>query len=133
MNSPANTQGLTISKGSGFNDTINDHHHDKDTNDYPTTKNDLDIAMLQILDPHLRPIAPANHVTSQKIYNEHKELAQEYLKVQTEIAYLTKQRESLLQNMSQEERDKRLDICNKLKEKVINRFPIKTKSINCIF
>lgn len=75
--------------------------------------------MLQILDPHLRPIAPANHITSHKIYNEHKELAQEYLKVQTEIAYLTKQRESLLQNMSQEERDKRLDICNKLKEKVM--------------
>ena len=74
--------------------------------------------MLQILDPHLRPIAPANHITSQKIYNEHKELAQDYLKVQTEIAYLTKQRESLLQNMSQEERDKRLDMCNKLKEKV---------------
>lgn len=36
---------------------------------------------------------------------------------QTEIAYLSKHKESLLQNMSPEERNHRVDICNKLKEK----------------
>lgn len=79
-----------------------------------------------------------NEPTSQKIYKEHMDLAQEYFKVksliggwqihifmatfilknQTEIAYLTKHKESLLQSMSPEERNVRLDICNKLKEKV---------------
>lgn len=108
-------------------------------NGYQTTKNELDIAMLQILDPHLRPVPPApKEPTSQKIYKEHMDLAQEYFKVsrdvvrvsldlklflsflqnQTEIAYLTKNKESLLQGMSSDERKLRQDICNKLKEKV---------------
>lgn len=38
--------------------------------------------MLQILDPHLRPVQPVpNEPTSQKVYREHMELAQEYFKV----------------------------------------------------
>lgn len=91
-----------------------------------------------MLDSHLRPVPPVpNEPTSQKIYKEHMDLAQEYFKVswreisfklnkfkaffsqnQTEIAYLTKHKEGLLQSMSPEERSLRLDICNKLKEKV---------------
>lgn len=101
--------------------------------------------MLQILDPHLRPVPPAPmDQTSQKIYDDHMKLAQEYFKVifslshlhfvriclfwivlrhqfyqnQTEIAYLTKHKESILQNMTPEERKRRLDYCSKLKEKV---------------
>lgn len=38
--------------------------------------------MLQILDPHLRPVPPAPmDQTSQKIYDDHMKLAQEYFKV----------------------------------------------------
>jgi hypothetical protein len=38
--------------------------------------------MLQILDPHLRPVPPAPmEATSQKIYDDHMKLAQEYFKV----------------------------------------------------
>jgi hypothetical protein len=51
-------------------------------NGFQTTKNELDIAMLQILDPHLRPVPPVpNEPTSQKVYTEHMALAQEYFKV----------------------------------------------------
>lgn len=38
--------------------------------------------MLQILDPHLRPVPPEpTDATSKKIYKEHMDLAQEYFKV----------------------------------------------------
>lgn len=51
-------------------------------NGFQASKNELDIAMLQILDPHLRPVPPVpNEPTSQKIYKEHMNLAQEYFKV----------------------------------------------------
>lgn len=50
-------------------------------NGFQTSKQELDIAMLQILDPHLRPVLPTNDSTSQKIYKEHMDLAQEYFKV----------------------------------------------------
>jgi hypothetical protein len=42
--------------------------------------------MLQILDPHLRPVPPVpNEPTSQKIYSEHMALAQEYFKVSLKV------------------------------------------------
>lgn len=99
--------------------------------------------MLQILDPHLRPIPPANDPTSQKIYKDHIDLAQEYFKVrklmifdgilmifmfslqtQTKIAYLSKHKEAILQEMTPEERIKRLEILSKLKDKVRYFFSI---------
>jgi len=125
-------QGLTITKNSTSTTLHNDQPFGSSQgssnarfnvettsiNGFQTNKNELDIAMLQILDPHLRPVPPVpNEPTSQKIYKEHMDLAQEYFKNQTEIAYLTKHKESLLQSMSPEERNIRLDICNKLKEK----------------
>ena len=53
--------------------------------------------MLQILDPHLRPVPPVPHdATSQKIYKEHMDLAQEYFKVRIIASKLR----SLIKNWS---------------------------------
>jgi hypothetical protein len=47
------------------------------------TSSTLDLESLNLmLEPHLRPISPEPSVQlSQEIFNQHKELAQEYLKV----------------------------------------------------
>lgn len=72
-----------------------------------------------MLDPHLRPATPdANSVISQRIYNEHKQMAQEYLKVQTEIAYTSRHKEQLLAKLTPEQRKERLEICSYLKDTV---------------
>lgn len=72
-----------------------------------------------MLDPHLRPATPdANSAISQRIYNEHKQMAQEYLKVQTEIAYTSRHKEQLLAKMTPEQRKERLEICSYLKDTV---------------
>lgn len=111
-----------------------------------TTNNgedDLDSVHL-MLEPHLRPepLDP-NSSFSKQIFDEHKALAKEYLKVcvhfkfqsiafiqilfnfvnlgfqvHTEIAYVKKHRDELLAAMNPEERQKRLDYFSKLKEKV---------------
>lgn len=49
-------------------------------------------SMHMMLDPHLRPISPdLNNEESKRIFEEHKQLAQEYLKVRdpTEKIYTT--------------------------------------------
>lgn len=47
----------------------------------PAPDPDLD-SMHMMLDPHLRPISPdLNNEESKRIFEEHKQLAQEYLKV----------------------------------------------------
>ncbi|KAG5667867.1 hypothetical protein PVAND_015834 [Polypedilum vanderplanki] len=86
-------------------------------NGFQTNRSELDMAMLQILDPHLRPIPPANDPTSQRIYKEHLDLAQEYFKTQTDMAYLAENKKKILQKMTPEEQKNRLEICNKLREK----------------
>jgi hypothetical protein len=87
----AKNQGIAIAKNSASTTLHNDQQGPSNTrfnvettsiNGFHTTKNELDIAMLQILDPHLRPVPPVpNEPTSQKIYNQHMSLAQEYFKV----------------------------------------------------
>lgn len=48
------------------------------------------MAMLQILDPHLRPVSPVpNEMTSQQVYKEHMNLAQEYFKVNHLVIRIT--------------------------------------------
>lgn len=88
---PAKNQGISITKNSTSTTLHNDQQGSSNTrfhvetsaiNGYQASKNELDIAMLGILDPHLRPVPPApNEPTSQKIYKEHMDLAQEYFKV----------------------------------------------------
>lgn len=94
----AKNQGIAITKNTASTTLHTDHHspytsshspqssthvsvESTSINGFPTSRSELDIAMLQILDSHLRPIPPANDPTSQKIYKEHMELAQEYFKV----------------------------------------------------
>jgi len=78
---------------------------------------DLDSIHL-LLEPHLRPATPdPNNSVSQNIFKEHKELAKEYLKVQTEIAYVTRHREKLLAAMAEDQRQERLEISRKLEER----------------
>lgn len=116
--------------------------------------------MYLMLEPHLRPVTPEpNNYVSRTIFEEHKKLAKEYLKVlsndsssvilrcrrhnfsyrislndlsfffsrrlicfqiQTEIAYVTKHKNELLMGMNEDVRQKRLDYCKKLQEKVLH-------------
>ena len=93
----AKNQGLALSKNSASTTIHNEQSfgpsqqtssntrfnmESRSINGFQTTKNELDIAMLQILDPHLRPVPPVpNEPTSQNVYSEHMALAQEYFKV----------------------------------------------------
>lgn len=109
---------------------------------------DDDLASVHLmLEPHLRPPPPdPKSDLSKEIFDEHKQLAKEYLKVSiffsienfnkiykirmnpydivaflqihTEIAYVTKHRDEILSKMDAKERQERLELCNKLMEKV---------------
>lgn len=100
----AKNQGLTITKNSTATTLHNDQPFGSSQgssnarfniettsiNGFQTSKNELDIAMLQILDPHLRPVPPVpNEPTSQKVYKEHMDLAQEYFKVRQGFTFFS--------------------------------------------
>lgn len=54
--------------------------------DRNSLNSDLDLESLNLmLEPHLRPATPTNSRLSQNIFNEHKSLAQEYLKVRIRV------------------------------------------------
>ncbi|CAD7091020.1 unnamed protein product [Hermetia illucens] len=76
---------------------------------------DLD-AMQLTLDPELQPELPdPNSRLSQQLFKEHKNLAKEYLKIETELAYKTQQRDELLSDPL--EGEKRKDYLKKIHEK----------------
>ncbi|KZC11250.1 PREDICTED: mitogen-activated protein kinase kinase kinase 7-like [Dufourea novaeangliae] len=65
-----------------------------------TTNEDLD-NVYRLLDADLRPLTPDQTCErSKEIFEEHKQLAQEYLKVQTEIALLGQHRNEMLKNLT---------------------------------
>ncbi|XP_015595655.1 mitogen-activated protein kinase kinase kinase 7 isoform X2 [Cephus cinctus] len=65
-----------------------------------TTSEDLD-NVYRLLDAELRPITPDYTCPqSREIFEEHKQLAQEYLKVQTEIVLLGQHKNEMLKNLS---------------------------------
>ncbi|XP_015191655.1 PREDICTED: mitogen-activated protein kinase kinase kinase 7-like [Polistes dominula] len=65
-----------------------------------TTSEDLD-NVYRLLDADLRPLTPDHTCErSREIFEEHKQLAQEYLKVQTEIALLGQHKNEMLKNIS---------------------------------
>ncbi|XP_050295852.1 mitogen-activated protein kinase kinase kinase 7 [Anthonomus grandis grandis] len=67
-----------------------------------------DDILLSTLDPELRPATPdTNDPKSMDVYEEHKKLAKEYLKMQTELVYLTQRRSELLQQEAEDERRQR--------------------------
>lgn len=69
------------------------------------------------LDPELQPELPdPNSRLSQQLFKEHKNLAKEYLKIETELAYKTQQRDELLSDPL--EGEKRKDYLKKIHEKV---------------
>lgn len=110
------------------------------TNDRTDNESSFDLdSMHQWLDPHLRPVTPdPENQFSQQIFEQHKDLANEYLKVcfeentrqsfifngsinwkvQTQRAYAAKHKERLLAAMDPEQRRERLDIAKKLEERV---------------
>lgn len=64
-----------------------------------TTNEDLD-NVYRLLDADLRPLTPDYTCErSKEIFEEHKQLAQEYLKVQTEIALLSQHKNEMLKNL----------------------------------
>jgi Leucine-rich repeat (LRR) protein len=67
------------------------NNSNQETDNYTSStrfsRNDLDLeTMMDLLDPHLKPIPPLqNNTQSQQIFNEHKDLAQEYLMVNVSV------------------------------------------------
>lgn len=79
---------------------------------------DLD-NVYRLLDTEQRPRTPDHTCPqSREIFEEHKQLAQEYLKVQTEIALLSQQKNALLKNLSIEDRKQKEELLGLEKEKV---------------
>uniref|UniRef100_A0A2A4K9Y7 Mitogen-activated protein kinase kinase kinase 7 n=1 Tax=Heliothis virescens TaxID=7102 RepID=A0A2A4K9Y7_HELVI len=75
-------------------------------------------SMHMMLDPHLRPISPdLNNEESKRIFEEHKQLAQEYLKTQTEFAYLSNHKAELEEKMDDDELRQKREIIQLEKEK----------------
>ncbi|XP_031355328.1 mitogen-activated protein kinase kinase kinase 7-like [Photinus pyralis] len=67
--------------------------------------------MYLLLDPHLRPATPdLDDPSSVSLFEEHKQLAQEYLKVQTELAYLSQRKTKLQETQSLEQQRQRKTI-----------------------
>ncbi|CAF4811029.1 unnamed protein product [Pieris macdunnoughi] len=85
----------------------------------PATEPDPDLdSMHMMLDPHLRPISPdLTNEESKRIFEEHKQLAQEYLKIQTELAYLSKHKSELEEKMDDEELRQKREIIQLENEK----------------
>lgn len=75
-------------------------------------------SMHMMLEPHLRPISPdLNNEESKRIFEEHKQLAQEYLKIQTEFAYLSNHKAELEAKMDDDELRQKREIIQLEKEK----------------
>ncbi|XP_043466967.1 mitogen-activated protein kinase kinase kinase 7-like [Leptopilina heterotoma] len=82
-----------------------------------TMNEDLD-NVYRLLDNEQRPRTPDHTCPqSREIFEEHKQLAQEYLKVQTEIALLSQQKNALLKNLSIEDRKQKEELLGLEKEK----------------
>nr|CAD7425878.1 unnamed protein product [Timema monikensis] len=75
-----------------------------------TRQPELDDVYLDMLDPQFHPIPPdKNCQQSMQIFEQHKQLAQEYLKVQTEMTYLSRQMDELAERLSEAEGLSQLD------------------------
>lgn len=96
------------------------HHHTSNNSSEEacgTNESDPDLDnMYLMLESHLRPITPDLDVPqSKQIFDEHKQLAQEYFKVQTQLAYLSQHRNELLQKRGGEQVIQRQEL-NKLQD-----------------
>ncbi|XP_036003023.1 mitogen-activated protein kinase kinase kinase 7 isoform X1 [Fundulus heteroclitus] len=84
-------------------DKLNSRSHDPtDTNG---SDNSIPMAYLT-LDHQLQPLAPCpNSKESMAVFEQHCKMAQEYLKVQTEIALLIQRKKELIAELDQDEKD----------------------------
>uniref|UniRef100_A0A8C9T7B0 Mitogen-activated protein kinase kinase kinase 7 n=1 Tax=Scleropages formosus TaxID=113540 RepID=A0A8C9T7B0_SCLFO len=76
-----------------------------DKSDTNGSENSIPMAYLT-LDHQLQPLAPCpNSKESMAVFEQHCKMAQEYLKVQTEIALLIQRKEELIAELDQDEKD----------------------------
>ncbi|XP_063954739.1 mitogen-activated protein kinase kinase kinase 7-like isoform X2 [Lytechinus pictus] len=73
-----------------------------------TASDDSDVSMAySTLEPHLQPLPPnPNSRDSQEIFDEHMRMAQEFLRVQTELALLHTRKRELAEALDQDWKDK---------------------------
>ncbi|XP_077294350.1 TGF-beta activated kinase 1 isoform X2 [Arctopsyche grandis] len=96
-------QTSTVSTGGGTNTggptgTSTSDRPNSPTDQQQPPEPDLE-SMHMMLDPHLRPVTPDfTNEASVQIYEQHNQLTKEYLKVQTELAYLSTHRSQLLED-----------------------------------
>lgn len=92
-----------------------------------TTSEDLG-NVCRLLDADLRPLTPDDTCKlSREIFEEHKQIAEEYLKVQTEIALLSQHKNEMLKNLSLDSLRQQQELRKLEDEKV---FPFYTLCIN---
>lgn len=73
----------------------------------------------RLLDADLRPLTPDYTCErSREIFEEHKQIAQEYLKVQTEIALLSQHKNEMLKKLSIDSRRQQQELRELEDEKV---------------
>lgn len=76
-----------------------------DRTDTNGSDNSIPMAYLT-LDHQLQPLAPCpNSKESMAVFEQHCKMAQEYLKVQTEIALLIQRKKELIDELDQDEKD----------------------------
>ncbi|XP_055586253.1 mitogen-activated protein kinase kinase kinase 7 [Uranotaenia lowii] len=76
------------------------------------------ISLNSILEDNLRPLTPIQgNPRSEQIHNDHKQLVQEYWKIQTQIVNSQKRRDNLQMNMPAEELRLKKEYLKKLEEK----------------
>ncbi|KAF5291393.1 hypothetical protein FQR65_LT01703 [Abscondita terminalis] len=99
---PKNCMRNTLQTESQNSTPPEEHQHSPDSN--------LDNVYL-MLDPHLRPATPdSTDPNSLLLFEEHKKLAQEYFKVQTELAYLSQTKSKLQESQCKEQQQQRQTI-----------------------
>ncbi|XP_066159138.1 mitogen-activated protein kinase kinase kinase 7-like [Euwallacea fornicatus] len=112
----SDTEGYEIRTGPGFDECVPKKCSQNTVTAGTLTTSEIshtgpylnDEALLNSLDPPLRPATPnMNDPKSVEKYEEHKKLAEEYLKTETELVLLTQRRNELLQHQREEEERQR--------------------------
>lgn len=76
-------------------------------------------SLADILDPELQPEPPIpNDAESQAIYRAHRHMAKEYLSVDTNIYYAQDFKDKLILQMDRTEREQKMELLRKMKDKV---------------
>lgn len=106
-----NTRESTLSSGGGSGQGRYDRSQSLDqkmSTNRIEKSNDSDISMAySTLEPHLQPLPPnPNSKESHEIFDDHMRMAQEFLRVQTELALLHSRKKELAEALDQDWKDK---------------------------